>query len=109
MANNVLTDSLSEPLNGATTAKVDVNTGTGNLTIDRLTDDEQLLASGTLQYLENQGVPNRSVKTSNGQTKMKNRNAMPRKSRLSPGIISGSPFSFAYHFVIRQTTILGRG
>ena len=67
MAKNILTDRLSLPLNGTRTATVDINTGTGNLTIDRLTDDEQLLASGTLQYLENQGVPDRSVKTSNGQ------------------------------------------
>ena len=65
-AGNVLTDHLAEPLNGATTAKVDINTGDGNLTIDRLTGGEQLLASGTLQYLENQGLPTRSVNTSNG-------------------------------------------
>jgi hypothetical protein len=64
---NVLTDNLSEPLNGVTTAKVDINTGAGNLTIDRLTGGEPVLASGTLQYLENQGVPNRSVSMSNGQ------------------------------------------
>ena len=64
---NVLTDNLSEPLNGATTAKVDINSGTGHLTIDGLTGSEQLLASGTLQYLENQAVPNRSVDTGNGQ------------------------------------------
>jgi DUF4097 and DUF4098 domain-containing protein YvlB len=67
MAKNVLTYNLSEPLNGATTAKVDINTGAGNLTIDKLTGGEQLLASGTLQYLENQGLPTRSVNTSNGQ------------------------------------------
>ena len=66
-AGNVLTHNLSEPLDGATTAKVDINTGDGNLTIDRLTGGEQVLASGTLQYLENQGLPTRSVNTSNGQ------------------------------------------
>ncbi len=64
---NVLTDNLSEPLKGATAAKVDINTGAGNLVIDRLPGGEQLLASGTLQYLENQGLPTRSVNTSNGQ------------------------------------------
>ena len=58
---NVLTDSLSEPLNGATTAKFDINVGDGNLTIDRLTGGEQLLAGGTLQYLENQGLPTRTL------------------------------------------------
>ncbi len=67
MANNVLTHSLSEPLNGATTAIVDINTGSGNLTIDRLTNGEPVLASGTLQYLENQGLPTRSVRSDNGQ------------------------------------------
>ena len=67
MAKNVLTDNLSEPLNGATTAKVDINSGDGNLTIDRLTGGEQVLASGTLQYFEKQGLPTRTVNSSNGQ------------------------------------------
>ena len=67
MAKKVLTHNLSEPLNGATTAKVDINTDTGNLTIDKLAGGEQVLASGTLQYLENHGLPTRSVNTSNGQ------------------------------------------
>jgi hypothetical protein len=63
----VLTDSLSEPLNGATTAKIDISAGSGNLTIDRLTGGEPVLASGTLQYLENQDRPTRSVSSVNGQ------------------------------------------
>lgn len=63
----VLTDNLSEPLYEATTAKVEINAGDGNLTIDRITDSGQVLASGTLQYLEKQGLPTRSVNTSNGQ------------------------------------------
>jgi hypothetical protein len=67
MAKNVLTHNFSEPLNGATTAKVDINTGTGNLTIDRLAGDEPVLASGALQYFENQGLPTRTLNTSNGQ------------------------------------------
>lgn len=67
MANNVLTENLSEPLNGTTTAKVDINTGTGNLLVDRLTGGEQLLASGTLQYLEDQSPPTRTVSSANGQ------------------------------------------
>ncbi len=67
MANKVLTDNLSEPLNGATTARVDINSGTGHLTIDRLTGGEQVLASGTLQYSEKQGLPTRTVDASNGQ------------------------------------------
>ena len=67
MAKNVLTNNLSEPLNGATTARVDIHAGDGNLTIDRLTGGEQLLASGTLQYLENQDLPARTLIASNGQ------------------------------------------
>ena len=67
MAKNVLTDNLSEPLNGATTAKVDINAGDGNLTIDRLTGGEQVLAGGTLQYFEKQGLPTRTLVSSNGQ------------------------------------------
>lgn len=64
---NVLTDNFSEPLNGATSAKVDIDTGDGNLTIDRLAGGEQVLASGTLQYFEKQGLPTRTVNVSNGQ------------------------------------------
>ncbi len=64
----VLTHNLSEPLSGAKTAKIDIDNGDGNLVIDKLTSGEQVLASGTLQYLENQGLPTRAVNTSNGQT-----------------------------------------
>lgn len=67
MANNLLTDNLSAPLDGATTAKVDVNSGSGNLTIDQLRGGEQVLASGTLEYFEKQGRPTRSVNSNNGQ------------------------------------------
>jgi hypothetical protein len=70
MANNVLTDRLSEPLNGTTAARVDINAGTGNLTIDRLTRGEQVLAGGTLQYFEKQGLPTRSVSSENGEAKL---------------------------------------
>jgi len=67
MAKNVLTDNLSAPLGGATTARVEISSDVGNLTIDRLNSGEQVLANGTLQYFEKQGVPTRSVNTSNGQ------------------------------------------
>ena len=36
MTKNVLTDILSEPLNGATTAMVNIDAGDGNLTIGHL-------------------------------------------------------------------------
>ena len=67
MAKNVFTHNLAVPLNGATTAKININTGDGNLTIDRLVGGEQMLASGTLQYLESQGLPTRTLVSSNGQ------------------------------------------
>ena len=62
----VLDYSLSEPLNGATTARIDINPGDGNLTIGSITSSDPVLASGTLQYLEKQGLPTRSLNTSNG-------------------------------------------
>jgi len=67
MAKNVLTHNLSEPLNGTKTAIVDINTDSGNLTIDRLGGGEQVLASGTLQYFEKEGLPTRTLSSSNGQ------------------------------------------
>jgi hypothetical protein len=63
----VLTHEFDESLGGATAAKIDINAGSGNLTIDTLTGDEQLLASGTLEYLEKQGTPTRSLTTIGGQ------------------------------------------
>ncbi len=67
MAKNVLTYNLSEPLGNATAAKVAIDNGDGNLAIDGLTGGEQVLASGTLQYLEKQSLPIRTLNTSNGQ------------------------------------------
>ena len=67
MANELLTDNLSEPLGGATTAQVEIDCRSGNLTIDKLSGDEPLLARGTLQYFEKQGPPLKARKSSNGQ------------------------------------------
>jgi Cell wall-active antibiotics response 4TMS YvqF len=67
MTKNVLTHKLSEPLNGTKTAIVEINTDSGNLTIDQLTGDEHVLASGTLEYFEKQGLPTRTLSSSNGQ------------------------------------------
>ncbi len=69
MASNLLTHNLSEPLNGATTAIVDISAGSGNLTIDRLDGGEPLLASGTLEYFEKQGLPIQSVSAGDGPTR----------------------------------------
>jgi hypothetical protein len=52
MSNNLLTDDLSAPLNGATTASIEIDTGTGNLTVDDVPPGTQVLASGALQYFE---------------------------------------------------------
>ncbi len=67
MAKTILTHNLSEPLCDATTARIHIDVADGNLTIDRLTSGEQVLASGTLQYLEKQGLPTRSVNVDHGQ------------------------------------------
>jgi len=67
MTKTVLTHNLSEPLCGATTAKVYVDVADGNLTIDKLASGEPMLVSGTLQYLQKQGLPTRSVNVDNGQ------------------------------------------
>ncbi len=67
MANKVLNESLSVPLDGATTAKVEIHSGTGNLTIGRLAAGEPALASGSLQRLEKQEPPMRTLDVSGGQ------------------------------------------
>ncbi len=66
----LLTYNLSEPLGEATTAKFDINTGSGNLTIDSLTGGEPLLAGGTLDYFENLGEPARTLVAFNGQSSL---------------------------------------
>jgi hypothetical protein len=67
MANTLLTDSLLVPLGGAKAAGVDIDSGTGNLTIDGLARGEHVLAAGTLQYFEAQGVPSRTVNADHGR------------------------------------------
>lgn len=67
---NVLTHDLSEPLGDATAAKFDINTGTGNLVIDHLTGGEALLAGGSLEYLESQGIPTRTLTSISGQANL---------------------------------------
>lgn len=67
MARKVLTHNLSAPLGEAIAATIDINAGTGNLTVDKLASGEQLLASGTVEYMEGQDPPTPSVNTSSGQ------------------------------------------
>jgi predicted membrane protein len=61
-----LSYNFSEPIGDAKNAKVDISTGSGNLTIDKLIGNEQLLASGTLQYFEKLGMPEKSMNSNNG-------------------------------------------
>lgn len=66
MAKKVLTYHMSEQLPNAMTAKININTTDGNLTIDPHASGHEL-ASGDLQYLENQGQPTQSLTTSGSQ------------------------------------------
>ena len=61
MAKQVLTDTFSEPLNNVKTAKIHIDSGNGNLIIDRLIGDEQVLFTSALQYLANQEKPTRTL------------------------------------------------
>lgn len=81
MAKNVPTLNLSEPLRETITAKFDIDTGSGNLTIDRLASSDELLASGILEYPEKQDPPSWIVDARNGQsslTLMAQGNRQPR-------------------------------
>jgi len=71
MSNNRLTENLSAPLNGAITADVEIDTGTGNLIVDELPDQAQVLASGALQYFEKQGPPVESFSSEGGHATLK--------------------------------------
>lgn len=68
MAKQIFTQNLSEPLDGATTAKFEINPGDGNLMIDKINSSEQDLANGMLEYLEKQDLPVRTSNKINGQT-----------------------------------------
>ncbi|MRR30319.1 hypothetical protein EG834_08350 [bacterium] len=66
--NNLPADELSVRLNGTTTAQIEINPGDGNLSIDGLISDNELLADGRLEYFEKKGVPSRSIHTHGNQT-----------------------------------------
>jgi hypothetical protein len=82
MTQNVLTENFSEPLDGAMIAKVYINAGDGNLTIDWLTGGEQMLASGALQYLENQGPPTRTLVSRDGLPTLTLEGGIDRRPRF---------------------------
>lgn len=80
MAKNTLSENFTEPLNDATTAKIDIHAGDGNLTIDRSHGSE--LASGTLQYLEDQDPPTRTSSTTNGEAALNLRGSRAKQPWL---------------------------
>ncbi len=82
MANNVLTDEFFVPLNEAKTARVDIHAGDGNLAIDALAAGEQALASGRLQYFENQGLPARKLDANGDQVTLTLRGGADRRPRF---------------------------
>jgi len=83
---NVVTEDLSEPLDGATAANIDIRCGSGNLTVDRLAAGEPLLAGGTLQYPEKHGRPSHNRSSSGGQATL----------TLSAQSATGSGFRFPW-------------
>lgn len=65
---DLLTDELSVPRNGATTARIEINPGDGNLSIDgSISGGEDLLVSGMLEYFEKKGLPSRHLTTQHGE------------------------------------------
>ncbi len=67
MARKMRTHDLSEPLDGASSARFDIHTGTGNLTIDGLAGNTELLASGTVEYMDGQDPPTPLVNVCDGK------------------------------------------
>jgi hypothetical protein len=80
VTNNLVTENVSEPLNGATAAMVDISSGMSNLTVDGRPDGDQVLASSTLQYFEKQGSPARSVRVDDGRAVLAYRERDPVRS-----------------------------
>lgn len=64
----VLTQNQFQPLVDVSAARIVIDPGDGNLTVDTVTADETILANASLQYLENQGLPIWSLETSDDQT-----------------------------------------
>jgi len=82
MAKKVYIHNLSEALPDATAAKFDIHAGDGNLTIDGLPGSEQVLASGTLEYLENQQIPAQDLVSSSGLANLTLRGGQNKQPRF---------------------------
>ncbi len=81
MAKNVMIYNLSDPLNAARVARFDIHAGDGNLTIDGSIGDEQMLASGRLEYSEKQGMPSHRLEARSGEAVLAihgNKDVQPR-------------------------------
>lgn len=61
MAKKLLNYNLLEPLGGITAAKVDINSGDGNLEIGSFSSQEPILVRGALQYREDHNPPESSL------------------------------------------------
>ncbi len=81
MSKKVLIYDLTEPIQGTKTATYDFNVGTGNLTIEPLASGAELLASGSLEYLENQAIPTRTMEIGDGRAAL----ALKADGGLKPG------------------------
>lgn len=98
MAKHILTETLSEPLGNVKTATVEISAGTGHLTIDQLPGDEPALASGALQYLENQDAPARALSSSNGRATLALRSGeAPRSWFRLPWDACGGAYTWQVH------------
>ncbi len=82
MAAQVLTKDWMEPLNGATTAQINIHAGDGNLTIGSAGDGAEVLARGTLQYLEKQGAPTSALEVKDAQATLTLRGGRGRQPWL---------------------------
>jgi hypothetical protein len=66
----VQTHHLYELLGDAKKGKVDIIAGDGNLNMEALAGDDKVLAEGSLQYFENQGLPLIDLDSKNGSANL---------------------------------------
>lgn len=98
MANKTLVDNISEPLNGASNAKFEITTASGNLTIDRHSGGEAVLATGALEYLDGLEPPRRSLTVDNSEATLALTGSGARKSWFSlPWSVCNGAFEWQIH------------
>lgn len=79
MSGNVLNREFSEPVDGIKFARIDIHAGDGNMVIDTLGASEPVLLSGTLQYLDTQGLPVTNVVRNDEQAELILRGGQSRR------------------------------